>query len=951
MTDVLLTELSRRNCPRIVVLLVLVLSSLLAPACRADIQHWFQLARETDDLQQKLQYYSNALDEDATVWQAWSARANVYNQLKEHAKAEADANEAIRLAPKEWGPWYNRGQARHRLRNSDGAIADATEAIKRNDGEAASYGLRCEAYRLKGDHSAAIRDANKALSIDSNNVYALINRAASYAATKEQGKALDDYNRALEIDPEDLDALRWRLELLIGMQRYDDALADCDYLGTELSQPEDARSIRARIFAIQGKTGNSVATAKKAVDLESDNPSHWFNLAVVQSEKKQWTDAIASLDRAISLKADFADAFAWRGDCNRRQANYARCVDDCTKALTFVPKHAMALGVRGAAYSMLDQFDEALDDLTSTIELEPNYRFALDFRAQVYFKTRQWDLELQDANRLFNSAQDDPQRSDSLCRKAEALRAKQLKKDALDVTNEAVKLHAKNAWAYFERAQILRLLGQAEQAIEDCDRGLEINPEDPFGWHVRGVTYSELGKPDEAERDLKESLRVDKQGSHKSWNHAFLADAARQKGDYESAIRHASQAADFRPRNAHALAFVVRGASHRAKGDNEKAVEDFTQAIAQDNQYAYAWAGRGAARRAAGQHNLAVEDFNQAIELSPAFDYARYERAHAELENYRGAGQDVAGPSTELPAILMDTRSVQQYRPELGGTAKKQRVHRTTDTSDAASTRPYTPEAVSGDAPRVRDRHALQRAANDFRILFSRGFQTASSTCGLARCLYEMGQFDQTIEVCDEGLSADGEPTQLHVIRAWADYATGRDKDGVEHAHLAFQADNTHHEARLAVACGHALLEEWEDCRRICDETLALQPSAALGARFLLLWYVATTQHSSSLPDQSAVRGLMQQCQVTAEQWPGLLVQALADNVNLEDFAGRLPDDDEPRIARQRLCQALYYFGMRDLGIGRIAEAREKLRRAVQIGLRQHVEYTLADSRLRRLGG
>lgn len=85
-------------------------------------------------------------------------------------------------------------------------------------------------------------------------------------------------------------------------------------------------------------------------------------------------------------------------------------------------------------------------------------------------------------------------------------------------------------------------------------------------------------------------------------------------------------------------------------------------------------------------------------------------------------------------------------------------------------------------------------------------------------------------------------------------------------------------------------------------------------------------------------------------RWPSPLLTALAAQEQFDRFAACLPDEKEEGIARQRFCQTLFYFGIRDLGAGRIVQAREKLCRALQVGMPQHPEYMLADASLQRLG-
>ena len=67
----------------------------------------------------------------------------------------------------------------------------------------------------------------------------------------------------------------------------------------------------------------------------------------------------------------------------------------------------------------------------------------------------------------------------------------------------------------------------------------------------------------------------------------------------------------------------------RAKGDDERAIGDFTQAIKFDVKNALAFYNRGMAYRGRGSIDLALADLDQAIRLDPKNPAVYYERGNA----------------------------------------------------------------------------------------------------------------------------------------------------------------------------------------------------------------------------------------------------------------------------------------------------------------------------------
>src|ERR1700730_5666254 len=66
-----------------------------------------------------------------------------------------------------------------------------------------------------------------------------------------------------------------------------------------------------------------------------------------------------------------------------------------------------------------------------------------------------------------------------------------------------------------------------------------------------------------------------------------------------------------------AIAFVGRGLAWQRKGDRDRAIADFTDAIRLDPNNALAYNNRGLAWNEKGDHDRAIADLTQAIRIDP----------------------------------------------------------------------------------------------------------------------------------------------------------------------------------------------------------------------------------------------------------------------------------------------------------------------------------------------
>jgi tetratricopeptide (TPR) repeat protein len=99
------------------------------------------------------------------------------------------------------------------------------------------------------------------------------------------------------------------------------------------------------------------------------------------------------------------------------------------------------------------------------------------------------------------------------------------------------------------------------------------------------------------------------------------------KGEHDRAIADYSEAIQLDPKSA--LTYINRGAAYADKGEHDRAIADYSEAIRLDPSFARAYHNRGYAYNVKREPDRGIADFNEAIRLNPKDASAYTHRGYA----------------------------------------------------------------------------------------------------------------------------------------------------------------------------------------------------------------------------------------------------------------------------------------------------------------------------------
>ena len=221
-----------------------------------------------------------------------------------------------------------------------------------------------------------------------------------------------------------------------------------------------------------GQYEKAYESFSKAISLSPDSAETYYNRAGAAEKLARFKDAGADFTKAIELDPGYVEAYLGRGDLSFSRNHYEAARTDWSSVIEISPNNAEAFRKRGQALERLDRADEATSDFDRAVALAPKEPAALISRGLFYFRTGRFEKALADFT-------------------------------------AAALLDPKSPEPYLRRGIVYEYgLSDYTEALDEYDRAVKIDPEDPFMRNNRGNLLRKLGKTEEALADFSAICRM-----------------------------------------------------------------------------------------------------------------------------------------------------------------------------------------------------------------------------------------------------------------------------------------------------------------------------------------------------------------------------------------------------------------------------------------------------------
>jgi tetratricopeptide (TPR) repeat protein len=230
-----------------------------------------------------------------------------------------------------------------------------------------------------------------------------------------------------------------------------------------------------------------VASYDRAIEINSDNDSAWYNRGIALGNLGKYKEAVTSYDRAIEINPDDYSAWSNRGNALVNLARYEEAVASYDRAIEINPNYDLAWYNRGVALGNLGKYEEAVASYDRAIEINPNYDLAWYNRGVALGNLGKYKEAVASYDRAIEIK---PDKDSAWCNHGNALGKLGRYEEAVASYDRAIEINPNDDSAWYNRGLALGNLERYEEAVASYDRAIEINPNDDSAWYNRASCYA-----------------------------------------------------------------------------------------------------------------------------------------------------------------------------------------------------------------------------------------------------------------------------------------------------------------------------------------------------------------------------------------------------------------------------------------------------------------------------
>jgi putative PEP-CTERM system TPR-repeat lipoprotein len=236
-----------------------------------------------------------------------------------------------------------------------------------------------------------------------------------------------------------------------------------------------------------------------------DSAASYYENAVGRFHKQAYREALIQLKNALQRDPQHLPARVLLGETYLKLKDYPSAQRELRAAISAGADEAVVVPLLGQAYFLQRKYREALEAIPVSYSSDSAAAATWEVRGDAYLNLSRAD----EAERAYAEAlRLRPSNSTLVLKRAGALVSLGRIGEAERLTERATSTEPLNPSGWYLKGDLQRFAGDAEGAIQDYTRVLELAPGHLGALSARAALFLDLGRTDEAVADLKELDRV-----------------------------------------------------------------------------------------------------------------------------------------------------------------------------------------------------------------------------------------------------------------------------------------------------------------------------------------------------------------------------------------------------------------------------------------------------------
>lgn len=457
---------------------------------------------------------------------------------------------------------------------------------------------------------AAIQFANAA-KVDKEYVDAHYMLAQCLLSIKDWNGAYGELAKTVELQPTNLKAQIDLANLLVAGKQYPLALGAATAALKIDPNNVDGHILLSNAAAGAGDSETALREADLAIRLSPNASKTYLSRANLEIRYNDPGKAERDFRDAVRVEPTSADALMALADFYRARSNWPEAEATYGKILATDPKDRAALSGLAATYAAEGSPEKAEQEVMKakqTLSADPDgYRILGDY----YFDIGRYDKSLAEYESLYR---DHPKDLRVKKNYVQLLILNNRTEDAKKLDTELLKSNSRDTDALVYQGQILGQQGHASDSIPVFDTVIKTAPDSAEAHYFRGVAYNEIGKPDLAQTDWREAIRL---RPNMIMAQRAIAEIAQRRGDYGQMISSGDAIVSALPQSPDG--YLLRGSGKVGQSDANGAEADFREALQLAPKSPAPYSSLGFLRLSQKRYPDAERFFNQALSNDPNF--------------------------------------------------------------------------------------------------------------------------------------------------------------------------------------------------------------------------------------------------------------------------------------------------------------------------------------------